>query len=419
VRALAVGLALGSPGVAVYVIDPGGGLADLARLPQVAAVVTTDLLDRVLDELEQDAPGHRVLVVDGLDAVGEADRRLAALAAGGLGRGVHVVVTAQRWTFRPSLKDLLGGHVELRMTPADADFRDAQRTLPDLPGRGVSPDGKHLQVIAAAPQDTEHARRISVARGEPDRRLRLLPEHVALTELAEPPAPGAGGVASGIPLGVGGPTLGALHWDPRRLPHLTVVGQARSGVTTALQTVIAAVTAEPAGTGAPVILACDARRGLLGCPGYRSLTGFTAEIDRWLAVLGARIPSDAAALTPQMLRDRSWWDGPEVMVVVDDLDHSADLAAVVDRLVPLLPHAADIGLHLVTGRRSATMTRSAFTPLLQGGTGPDRVGAAVRAAGGRTGRRAAARATTTGTRPAGAGRCGGDPGRGGRRCRQC
>jgi S-DNA-T family DNA segregation ATPase FtsK/SpoIIIE len=168
-----------------------------------------------------------------------------------------------------------------------------------------------------------------------------------------------------------------------------------------------------------VILACDARRGLLGCPGYRSLTGFTAEIDRWLAVLGARIPSDAAALTPQMLRDRSWWDGPEVMVVVDDLDHSADLAAVVDRLVPLLPHAADIGLHLVTGRRSATMTRSAFTPLLQGGTGPDRVGAAVRAAGGRTGRRAAARATTTGTRPAGAGRCGGDPGRGGRRCRQC
>jgi S-DNA-T family DNA segregation ATPase FtsK/SpoIIIE len=311
-------------------------------------------------------PGHRVLVVDGLDAVGEADRRLAALAAGGLGRGVHVVVTAQRWTFRPSLKDLLGGHVELRMTPADADFREAQRTLPDLPGRGVSPDGKHLQVIAAAPQDTEHARRISVARGEPDRRLRLLPERVVLTALVEPPAPGTGAVASGIPLGVGGPTLGPLSWDPRSLPHLTVVGQSRSGVTTALRTVIAAVTAEPAGTGAPVILACDARRGLLGCPGYRSLTGFTAEIDRWLAVLGARIPSDAAALTPQMLRDRSWWDGPEVMVVVDDLDHSADLAAVVDRLVPLLPHAADIGLHLVTGRRSAAMTRSAFTPLLQG-----------------------------------------------------
>lgn len=368
VRALVVGLALRSPGVAVYVIDPGGGLADLARLPQVAAVVTTDLLDRVLDELEQDAPAHRVLVVDGLDAVGEADRRLATLAAGGLGRGVHVVVTAQRWTFRPSLKDLLGGHVELRMTPADADFRDAQRALPDLPGRGVSPDGKHLQVIAATPQDTEHARRVSVARGEPDRRLRLLPERVTLTELVESQVPGTG-AASGILLGVGGPTLGPLSWDPRRLPHLTVVGQARSGVTTALRTVIAAVTAGQdgsAGAGAPVILACDARRGLLGCPGYRSLTGFTGEIERWLTVLGARIPSDAAALTPQMLRDRSWWEGPEVVVVVDDLDHSADLAAVVDRLVPLLPHAADIGLHLVTGRRSAAMTRSAFTPLLQG-----------------------------------------------------
>jgi S-DNA-T family DNA segregation ATPase FtsK/SpoIIIE len=67
-----------------------------------------------------------------------------------------------------------------------------------------------------------------------------------------------------------------------------------------------------------------------------------------------------------MLRDRSWWTGPELVVVVDDLDHSVDLASALDILVPLLPHAADIGLHLVTARRSAVMGRSTYTPLLQG-----------------------------------------------------
>lgn len=39
VRTLALALALSSPGVAIYVFDPGGSLAALARLPQVAAVV--------------------------------------------------------------------------------------------------------------------------------------------------------------------------------------------------------------------------------------------------------------------------------------------------------------------------------------------------------------------------------------------
>ena len=83
-------------------------------------------------------------------------------------------------------------------------------------------------------------------------------------------------------------------------------------------------------------------------------------------MLRERIPVDVTSLSPQMLRDRSWWTGPELVVVVDDLDHSADLTAALEILVPLLPHAADIGLHLVTARRSAVMGRSTYTPLLQG-----------------------------------------------------
>ncbi|MGO3362790.1 MAG: FtsK/SpoIIIE domain-containing protein [Corynebacterium sp.] len=359
VRSLVLGLALTSPGVAVYVVDPGGSLRDLERLPQVACVVGSDMVPRVLDELEQDGDGdgvvHRVLVIDGVDAVGEEDRRLAALAGGGLERGVHVVVTSLRWTFRPSLRDLLTGAVELRLTPADSTFRDAQRTLPDHPGRGVSPHGKHLQVAYSDAQDVEHARRTSAERGETGRTLRVLPGKLPFTDLVD-----RGGAR--VPLGLGGPRLGTVTWDMAALPHLTVVGQARSGATTALRTVIEAATTRP-GTE---LLVGDARRGLLGAPGYCSPTVFAVRLREWVDVLTARIPGEDTDLTPEVLRTRSWWDGPELIVVVDDLDHSMDLAAAVDLLVPLLPHAGDIGLHLVTARRSAVMGRSAYTPLMQG-----------------------------------------------------
>ena len=359
-RTLTIGLTLTSPGVVVYILDPGGSLAPLTRLPLVAAVVGVDRIDRLLDELEQDAPDgvtHRVLLVDGVDALGEADRRLARLAAGGLERGVHVVVTAARWTFRPSLRDLLTGELELRMSPTDSNFRDAQRSLPDTPGRGLSPDGRQVQIAASDAEAVEHARRTSADRGDVDRRMRVLPEQVTRTEL--PPAP-----AGQVLLGQGGPTLGPVGWDLGASPHLTVVGQARSGVTTTLRTVIAGVAEWPDGTAE--LLVADARRGLLGVPGYRSPTAFAGDLDRWAGVLRDRIPADVTALSPQMLRERSWWTGPDLVVVVDDLDHSADLAAALDVLLPLLPHAADIGLHLVAARRSAVMGRSAYTPLLQG-----------------------------------------------------
>lgn len=356
-RTLAVGLALTSPGVAVYVVDPGGSLASLARLPQVAAVVGVDLIDRMLSELEQDAPDgvtHRVVLIDGVDALGEADRRLATIAAGGLERGVHIVVTAMRWMFRPGLRDLLTGQVELRLPPPDSNFRDVQRTLPDTPGRGVSPDGRQVQIAGSDEQAVEHARRISTARDEPDRQMRLLPQMIHRDDIGYAPVPGK------LLLGLGGPALGPVTWDFRTSAHLTVVGQARSGVTMTLRGVIAGAD------GAVELLVTDARRGLLGMPGYRSPVRFAEELAGWVEVLRSRIPDDVTALSPQILRDRSWWSGPELMVVVDDLDHSADLVSTLDLLVPLLPHAADIGLHLVTARRSAVMGRNAYTPLLQG-----------------------------------------------------
>ncbi len=361
VRSLVAGLALSSPGVAIYIFDPGGGLRDLARLPQVAAVVGKESLARLLDAAEQ-CEGARVLVIDGLDSVGGAgsdeEQQLIRLATTGLEQGLHLVVTALRWNFRPSLRDALNGHLEFRMSALDAHFRDAQRSLPDVAGRAVSHRGKHVQVAFTSAEDIEHIRRFTEQRGEQQRRMRILPASVALVDIpaADPadllPTPAA------VPFAMGGPNLDAVSWNPQELPHLMVLGQAGSGITTALRTLVAQLGR----TDGAIVLATDTRRGLLGCTGYRSHETFRAQLTQWAAELKKRIPDEAhQPLTPQQLKDRTWWSGPELFVVVDDADTDPGL----ELLQSLLPYASDIGLHLILGKRSSTFARSSYQPLFQ------------------------------------------------------
>ena len=369
-RALVLALGLSSPGVPIYIFDPGGSLRDLARLPQVAAVVGPEHAGRLLDEVDL-VEGPRVLIVDGLDqltAIGEEEQRLIQLATSGLERGLHVVVTALRWNFRPSLRDVLTGHVEMKMTALDAEFRDAQKSLPDVPGRGVSHNGKHIQVAFCAAQDVEHVRKVSVARGEKDVAMRVLPDRIGLAELLDG-MPEAGSEAVGasahgqvfaqapvVPFALGGPRLDAVTWDSGEFPHLVVIGQAGAGATSALRTVAASINQLPEGRAE--VLATDTRRGLLGSPGYLGAEQFRQRLAEWIEVLQSRVPKDVSV---EQLRDRSWWSGPELFVIVDDSDNDPGL----DALVPLLPYAADIGLHLVLARRSGQFARSAFQPLMQ------------------------------------------------------
>jgi S-DNA-T family DNA segregation ATPase FtsK/SpoIIIE len=71
-------------------------------------------------------------------------------------------------------------------------------------------------------------------------------------------------------------------------------------------------------------------------------------------------------VTPAQLRNRSWWSGPELVLLVDDYDlvgngRENPLAP----LLEILPHSRDIGLHVVVTRRSAGAGRAAFDPFLQ------------------------------------------------------
>lgn len=370
IRALVAGMVLSTPALPIYIFDPGGSLRSLTRLPQVAAAVGVDLLPRLLDEIQL-LDGPRLLIVDGVDQLGEEEQRLIALATSGLEQGLHVVVTALRWNFRPALRDVLTGIIEFRMTALDAHFRDAQRSLPeDIPGRGVSHRAKHMQVAQVTRQDIEHIRQVCLTRGEQERTMRVLPEVLDTQQI------GASAFA------VGGPELGDVVWDYMQFPHLVAVGQSRSGVSTALRSIISSLRArakvsspgdiqtgavaswehtamEARLEGSCQFLLTDTRRGLLGVEGYHVAEDFRTQLKNWVSILEQRIPT--AEVTPEQLEQRSWWNGPELFVVVDDADADPGL----DVLLPLIPYAADIGLHLVLGRRSGPLSRATYQPVMQ------------------------------------------------------
>src|SRR5690606_5859073 len=171
--------------VQVYCVDCGGGaLTALSALPHVGAVAgrgDAELISRIVAVLEKiladretrfraagvdsmaehrrrrqrdDPYGDVFLVIDGIAVIrNEFDTiepRIAALAAQGLGYGVHVVVTASRWAeLRPVLKDQLGTRIELRLgDPADSemDRRRARHLIDSPPGRGITRDGRELTI---------------------------------------------------------------------------------------------------------------------------------------------------------------------------------------------------------------------------------------------------------------------------------
>ena len=89
-----------------------------------------------------------------------------------------------------------------------------------------------------------------------------------------------------------------------------------------------------------------------------------AELVAVLAELTARLPGPG--VTQQQLRDRSWWSGPELYVIVDDYDLVVTSSGTPLRpLIPLLAQAGDVGLHVVLCRRSGGASRALYEPVIQ------------------------------------------------------
>jgi S-DNA-T family DNA segregation ATPase FtsK/SpoIIIE len=423
-RSVLTGIALTHTPLEVqfYIMDFGGGtFAPFAKLAHVAGVAgrnQPDVLRRMFQEVvgivnareryftanaidsietyrrmraqgrADDGYGDVFLVIDGWSTIraefDEMEFEIQALAGRALTYGVHLVATTTRWMdFRTAIRDTFGSKLELRLgDPSDSEIdRKVAVNVPQgRPGRGLAPSKHHI--LTALPRidgsgdpgllsegvEDLIARVDAAWKGPRGPKLRLLPEMLELPELQR--------LAAGTPaekqvlLGVDEAELAPTVFDVAHNPHVYLFGDSQSGKSSFLRGFAREIMRTKTPKEAQFFV-IDYRRALLSEIPDEYLAGYFTTADQATEELGGlagylrtRLPG--TDVTPQQLRDRSWWSGAEVYVLVDDYDlvntQSGNPVAV---LQPLLAQATDVGLHLTLARRTGGASRSTFEPVMQ------------------------------------------------------
>lgn len=406
--------------VQFYVIDLGGGtFTPMQKLAHVAGVATRnepDVMRRMLAELTSiindreiyfrahsidsietyrqrrakgqadDGYGDVFLIIDGWGAIRsdfeELEPQVVDLVSRGLTFGVHVVLTAARWTeIRANIKDLVGSRIEFRLgDPADSDVdRKAARNVPlGAPGRGLS--ASHHHMMGALPRVDDSGDSTTLSDGVEDLiakvngawlgpvgpKLRLLPEEITLSEI-QSIAPAD---QRRLWLGVDEANLAPWGLDPAANSHLYLYGDIGSGKSSMLRAFAQEISRMYTPDEAK-IFAIDYRRALLGeipsdylgayLTTHEMASGGMQELAEFFR---SRLPGPD--VTPDQLRDRTWWSGAEGFVLIDDYDLVATSQGnPVSALVPLLAQAGDVGLHVVLTRRSGGAARASYDSVIQ------------------------------------------------------
>ena len=319
---------------------------------------------------------HVFLVVDGWSTLRtdfeDLEPVLVDIATRGLSYGVHLVITATRWfDFRQNVADLFGSTVELRL----GDPGRLRRQPPPRDERARGRARPRAERGRAAPAHRAAARR---RRGtEPGHRGRLVRSG------------GTAGTDAADPAALRSPARrrarrSAKAWRcPSASPRPTCD---RSGSTSppshTCSSSATSVASHPCCAAWPSrsrvgsrpeqarIVLIDYRRSLLGAVTTDHLIGYGIEAEHATALIASAASymderRPGPQVTAEQLRTRSWWDGPELFVLVDDYDMVA--AGGRNPLTPLLDHlgqARDVGLHLVVARRAGGASRALFDPVI-------------------------------------------------------
>jgi S-DNA-T family DNA segregation ATPase FtsK/SpoIIIE len=407
--------------IAFYCVDfSGGGLMALTNLPHVAGVagrldqdrarrtvaeVSTLLAEREqlfaargIDSMETMRQLHRegrvpelaaadvVLVIDNYPVLKTDFEDLTDviqdIAARGLGYGVHLVMTSGRWAdLRMQLQAVIGSKIELRLNdPLDSTIKRklAENLRADTPGRCLTQD--ELIAHIALPRIDGNDDPGSLQKGVEDLvvrvasawtgprvpAIRMLPTLVTLDEVVAQAADDPR-----IRLGVDETELKPVLLDLFGADqHLLAFGDSASGKTALLRLIVRDLISRYSDSQV-VFAVIDVRRTLLDVvpEDYLGAYAGTASVAQGLvhgvsSELRNRLPPDD--VTVQQLRDRSWWKGPEVVVLCDDFDLLGTAGA--GPLAPFLeflPQSRDVGFHLVVVRRSGGAGRAVHEPVPQ------------------------------------------------------
>ncbi|MFF8833529.1 type VII secretion protein EccCa [Streptomyces sp. NPDC015131] len=304
------------------------------------------------------------------------------IAARGLGYGIHVVVTASRsMEVRANLKDHLMNRLELRLgdtMDSELERKMAANVPTGVPGRGLIPEKLHF--MAAVPRidginsDSDLSEATAAMAQEVGRHwtapgapaVRLLPRELDARSLPAGHAEPKRGVAFAIDENNLEPVF--VNFD--RDPFFLVFGESESGKTNVLRLLIKQLCERYDGDSAKFFV-IDNRRGLLDVTPPSHLAEYVPmsnamdhHVDALADLMQRRTPSPD--VTAQQLRDRSWWRGPTVYVVVDDYDLvSTSSGNPLAKLTEHLPFARDVGVRFIVARSAAGASRAAYESFMQ------------------------------------------------------
>jgi type VII secretion protein EccCb len=316
--------------------------------------------------------GDVFLVVDGAAGLGEYDSVLDRIAADGLEYGIHLVLTDARW---PVASFGAATRPELRLDdPAEsvAGAR-AAATVPQRPGRGLTPSGLHFltalpradgvrsadglgkAVSALVTEIAAHWAGRPVAPG-----MHTLPTRVAADSLPEPEG-------LRVFLGLADGELAPVVHDFATVPHLVVIGDAGSGRTNLLRLIAWSITAHHS-PGEIRLLLVDGDDGSLYSMPDEFVLGHAFSPD----ILGELVEGTARAVAervpaPYARPGAPQWRGPRLFILVDD--HEPALFpghSPFEPLVEYLGMGYEVGVHLIVVRSSADAAATATDPLIRG-----------------------------------------------------
>ncbi len=408
--------------VQFYGIDCGGGVLNSLRdLPHVGSVVTrTDerRITRTIMEMNEILTRREAFFAEhGIDSMGTYRRRRAAgefadephgdvffvidgwgtirqdyadlvgpivqLVQRGLNYGLHVVVASPRWAdFHTGVRDLMGTRFELRMgDPVDSlvHMRAAQ-TVPRVPGRGITETKHHL--LTGLPRADGEADPVSLSTGMTELIDRV---RAAWTGPSAPPVrtlppllrahelPGSEISESGVlrvPMGLESRRMQPFWHDFGVTPHMLVVGDTETGKTTLLRHITNAIRSHYGPTTARVVLA-DQRRQLYDAVPKEMQLGYAVSGENVKEMMAAAAQAMKARLpgpdiTPDRIRKRDWWTGPELFILIDDFEMvSGSGPNPLTPLLPMLGQGAEIGLHVVLVHAAGGFSRASSDPVIR------------------------------------------------------
>lgn len=304
------------------------------------------------------------------------------IAARGLGYGIHLILTASRsMEVRSNLKDHLMNRLELRLgDPMDSEFdRKVAANVPTgVPGRGQTPQKQHF--MAAVPRidglssDTDLAEATAALASEVGRHwqqpgapeVRLLPREFPASQLP----PGNRFPNRGISFALDEDSLEPVFVDFDQDPFFLIFGESESGKSNLLKLLIKRLT-ERYDSDNCKLFVVDNRRSLLGVTPPSHLAEYIPmsnqmqhHMDALADLMQRRTPT--ADVTQEQLRNRSWWRGPTVFVIVDDYDLvSTSSGNPLSGLTDMLPFARDVGVRFIIARSTAGAGRAGYEAFTQ------------------------------------------------------